>query len=132
MKQTRRNFLKTSAAVAAIAALPSIAFATGEAEPARSMAIYFEEAAGGTWFRVAVPEGDDALYAYNNIGEAAVQDSIKTLTKSNMIVHRDAEDGKGRGSRLHPNEGTLKSDQITDAMMVQLHKLPITKTFSIA
>jgi len=67
MNITRRDFLKTSAGIAAIAALPGIAFAAGKVqipEPKRSMALYFEKSLGaGKWYRVAMPTAEDAMVA---------------------------------------------------------------------
>jgi len=129
MNITRRDFLKTSAGIAAIAALPGIALAASEApvpEPKRSMALYFEKSLGtGKWYRVAMPTAEDAMVAMKR-DRHELDKPIGVLGDADLIVHWD-EDGHGEVFNGIPDdEISLNPAHITKEIMAVLKKLPVT------
>ncbi|MEE8328227.1 MAG: twin-arginine translocation signal domain-containing protein [Nitrosomonadaceae bacterium] len=131
MNITRRDFLKTTAGVAAIAALPGFALAASEAqipEPKRSMALYFEKTQGlglGEWYRVPMPTGDEAMASMKR-DKHELDDVFRVLGNADLIVHWD-EDGQGEVfDGFGTDEILLKPDQISEEIMAVLKKLPVT------
>lgn len=132
MSITRRDFLKTSAGIAAIAALPGFALAASEAqipEPKRSMALYFEKSQGlglGDWYRVPMPTADEAMASMKR-DKHELDDVFRVLSNTDLIVHWDEDDGHGEVfDGFNDGEIFLKPDQISEEIMAVLKKLPVT------
>jgi len=130
MSITRRAFLKTSAGIAAIAALPGFALAASEAqipEPKRSMALYFEKSLGaGKWYRVAMPTADDAMIAMKR-DRHELDKPVGVLGNADLIVHWCEDDGHGEVfDGVLDYEISLNPDHISKEIMAVLKKLPVT------